>query len=66
MITRYGTSNSVSETQGIGVSRANTGATSAGSPGNGTFQVYRDIDPTFRDQPGEISSVYNYTMWIRE
>ena len=66
MITRYGTGNSVSETQGIGVSRANTGATSTGSPSNGTYQVYRDIDPTFRDQPEGISSVYNYTMWIRE
>lgn len=66
MITRYGNNESVSATQGIGVSRANTSATSVGSPGNGTYQVYRDIDPTFRDETGPISSVYNYTMWIRE
>lgn len=66
MITRYGTSDSVSITQGIGVSRGDAGNTSVGSPSNGTYQVYRNVDPVFRDQPEAISSVYNYTMWIRE
>jgi len=66
MITRYGTSDGVSTTQGIGVSRANEQGTSTGSPGNGIYQVYRDVDPTFRDETGPISATYNYTLWIRE
>ena len=56
MITPQGlNSQSVSATQGIGVSRAN---------GSG-YQRYRNIDNQFRDEPGGISSNYMYTMWIR-
>lgn len=55
MITTYGiNSESVSATQGIGVSRADE-----------VSNNYRNIDPTYRDEPGSISSDYNYTMWIR-
>lgn len=44
----------VSKTQGIGVSRIGDGN-----------DKWRDIDPQFRDSPGNISNTYNYTMWIR-
>ena len=54
MITPYGPSNGISETQGLGVSRQ-----------DGSSTAYRDVDPTFRDEPGSISSTYNYTLWIK-
>jgi hypothetical protein len=47
-------SQSVSATQGIGVSRIGDGN-----------DKWRDIDPQFRDSPGNISNTYNYTLWIR-
>lgn len=47
-------SDSVSATQGIGVSRIGSGN-----------DKWRDIDPQFRDSPGGISDTYNYTLWIR-
>ena len=59
MITPQGlNSESVSATQGIGVSRAN---------GSG-YQRCRNIDDQFRDEPGNFddSSQYSYTMWIRD
>lgn len=54
-ITPYGSTQSVSSTQGLGVSRANTSS----------YQRYRNVDPTFRDEPGGISSTYDYTLWVR-
>ena len=59
MITPQGLNNeSVSATQGIGVSRAN----------QSSYQRCRNIDNQFRDEPGNISSgaQYSYTMWIRD
>ena len=59
MITPQGLNNeSVSATQGIGVSRAD---------GSG-YQRCRNIDDQFRDEPGNYddSSQYSYTMWIRD
>ena len=54
MITRFGSTDGVSHTQGIGASRQDTGGS-----------WYRNVDPTFRDYPGSISSTYNYTMWVK-
>ena len=54
VITRGDTADSVSATQGIGVSRADENSDN-----------YRDIDPTARDEPGAISGTYNYSIWIR-
>ena len=59
MITPQGLNNeSVSATQGIGVSRAN---------GSG-YQRARNIDDQFRDEPGnfDTNSQYSYTLWIRD
>tara|TARA_A100001515_G_scaffold59364_2_gene46912 strand:- start:174 stop:2141 length:1968 start_codon:yes stop_codon:yes gene_type:complete len=59
MITPQGlNSESVSATQGIGVSRAN---------GSG-YQRARNIDDQFRDEPGNFDdgSQYSYTLWIRD
>ena len=54
MITRFGTTDGVSSTQGIGASRQ-----------DGNSVAYRNVDPTFRDEPGSISGTYNYTMWVK-
>ena len=59
MITPQGlNSESVSATQGIGVSRANSSS----------YQRCRNIDDQFRDEPGNFddASQYSYTMWIRD
>ena len=58
MITPQGlNSQSVSATQGIGVSRANSSG----------YQRCRNIDDEFRDEPGTIGSAqYSYTLWIRD
>ena len=59
MITPQGlNSESVSATQGIGVSRADSS----------TYQRCRNIDDQFRDEPGNYDdgSQYSYTMWIRD
>ncbi len=49
---------SVSATQGIGVSRASSS----------TYQRCRNIDDQFRDEPGnfDTNAQYSYTMWIRD
>lgn len=54
MITRFGSTDTVSLTQGLGASRQDPGGS-----------WYRNVDPTFRDYPGSISSTYNYTMWVK-
>ena len=46
---------SVSTTQGLGVSRAT----------NFSSQVWRDIDPTFADEPTSNSTDYTYSIWVR-
>ena len=59
MITPQGLNNeSVSATQGIGVSRA----------ANANYQRCRNIDDQFRDEPGnfDTNAQYSYTMWIRD
>jgi hypothetical protein len=55
VITSGDSSENVSTTQGIGVSRAYD----FGS------QVFRDIDPTYSDEPTSNSSNYTYTLWVR-
>jgi len=54
-ITLYGANQSVSNTQGLGVSRAN----------GSSYQRYRNVDGTYRDEPGGISATYDYTIWVR-
>ena len=54
MITRFGSTDTLSLTQGLGASRQDPGGS-----------WYRNVDPTFRDYPGSISSTYNYTMWVK-
>ena len=59
MITPYGlNSQSVSATQGIGVSRANSSG----------YQRCRNIDDEFRDEPVNLdnNAQYSYTLWIRD
>ena len=46
---------SVSTTQGLGVSRAT----------NFSSQVWRDVDPTFADEPTSNSTNYTYSLWVR-
>ena len=55
MITSGDTAQSVSTTQGIGVSRAT----------DFTSQVYRDVDPTYADEPTSNTTDYTYTLWVR-
>ena len=54
MITRFGTTDGVSLTQGLGASRQDA-----------TNVAYRNVYPSFTDEPGSISSTYNYTMWVK-
>ena len=59
MITPQGlNSQSVSATQGIGVSRANSSS----------YQRCRNIDDEFRDEPVNLdnNAQYSYTLWIRD
>ena len=49
------TGSSVSTTQGLGVSRAT----------NFSSQVWRDVDPTFVDEPSANSVNYSYSLWVR-
>ena len=49
------TGSSVSTTQGLGVSRAT----------NFSSQVWRDVDPTFVDEPSSNSTNYTYSLWVR-
>ena len=55
MITPSGVADSVSTTQGLGVSRAT----------DFSSQVFRDIDPTYADEPTSNSTNYSYTLWVR-
>jgi len=55
MITSGDTSSDVSTTQGLGVSRAT----------DFSSQVFRDVDPTYADEPTSNSTNYSYTLWVR-
>jgi len=55
MITSGTNTNDVSTTQGLGVSRAT----------NFSSQVFRDVDPTYADEPTSNSTNYSYTLWVR-
>ena len=54
VMTPYDSGIGVSSTQGLGVSRQDSSS-----------NAYRNVDPTFRDQPGGISDSYNYTLWVK-